>query len=109
MDKYLILIAGPTAVGKTQLSLSIAEQYKTDIISCDSRQFYKEMCIGTAVPNANELSKIKHHFIQNLSIEDNYSIGQFERDALAKIEALHKNNKVVIMVGGFGMYIDAVC
>ena len=109
MDKYLILIAGPTAVGKTQLSLSIAEQYKTDVISCDSRQFYKEMCIGTAVPNADELSKIKHHFIQNLSIEDNYSIGQFERDALAKIEALHKNNKVVVMVGGSGMYIDAVC
>ena len=109
MDKYLILIAGPTAVGKTQLSLSIAEQYKTDIISCDSRQFYKEMCIGTAVPNADELSKIKHHFIQNLSIEDNYSIGQFERDALAKIEALHKNKNVVVMVGGSGMYIDAVC
>lgn len=109
MDKYLILIAGPTAVGKTQLSLSIAEQYKTDIISCDSRQFYKEMCIGTAVPNADVLSKIKHHFIQNLSIEDNYSIGQFERDALAKIEDLHKNNNVIVMVGGSGMYIDAVC
>ena len=109
MDKYLILIAGPTGVGKTQLSLSIAEQYKTDIISCDSRQFYKEMCIGTAVPNAYELSKIKHHFIQNLSIEDNYSIGQFERDALAKIEALHKKNNLVVMVGGSGMYIDAVC
>ena len=109
MDKYLILIAGPTAVGKTQLSLSIAEQYKTDIISCDSRQFYKEMCIGTAVPNADELSKIKHHFIQNLSIKDHYSIGQFERDALEKIEALHKNNNAVIMVGGSGMYIDAVC
>ena len=109
MDKYLILIAGPTAVGKTQLSLSIAEQYKTDIISCDSRQFYKEMCIGTAVPNADELSKIKHHFIQNLCIEDNYSIGKFERDAIAKIKALHKNKKVVVMVGGSGMYIDAVC
>ena len=109
MDKYLILIAGPTAVGKTQLSLSIAEQYKTDIISCDSRQFYKEMCIGTAVPNADELSRINHHFIQNLSIKDNYSIGQFERDALAKIEALHKNNNAVVMVGGSGMYIDAVC
>ena len=109
MDKYLILIAGPTAVGKTQLSLSIAEQYKTDIISCDSRQFYKEMCIGTAVPKADVLSKIKHHFIQNLSIEDNYSIGQFERDALAKIEDLHKNNNVIVMVGGSGMYIDAVC
>ena len=109
MDKYLILIAGPTAVGKTQLSLSIAEQYKTDIISCDSRQFYKEMCIGTAVPSTDELSRIKHHFIQNLSIQDHYSIGQFERDALAKIEALHKNNNAVVMVGGSGMYIDAVC
>lgn len=109
MDKYLILIAGPTAVGKTQLSLAIADQYKTDIISCDSRQFYKEMCIGTAVPSGDELSRIKHHFIQNLSIKDNYSIGQFERDALAKIEALHKNNNAVVMVGGSGMYIDAVC
>ena len=109
MDKYLILIAGPTAVGKTQLSLSIAEQYKTDIISCDSRQFYKEMCIGTAVPSTDELSRIKHHFIQNLSIQDHYSIGQFERDALVKIEALHKNNNAVVMVGGSGMYIDAVC
>lgn len=109
MDKYLILIAGPTAVGKTQLSLSIAEQYKTDIISCDSRQFYKEMCIGTAVPSTDELSRIKHHFIQNLSIQDHYSIGQFERDALEKIEALHKNNNAVVMVGGSGMYIDAVC
>ena len=109
MDKYLILIAGPTAVGKTQLSLSIAKQYKTDIISCDSRQFYKEMSIGTAVPNTDELSRIKHHFIQNLSIEDNYSIGQFERDALAKIKTLHENNNVVVMVGGSGMYIDAVC
>lgn len=109
MVKYLILIAGPTAVGKTQLSLSIAEQYKTDIISCDSRQFYKEMCIGTAVPSTDELSRIKHHFIQNLSIQDHYSIGQFERDALVKIEALHKNNNAVVMVGGSGMYIDAVC
>lgn len=109
MDKYLILIAGPTAVGKTQLSILIAEKYKTDIISCDSRQFYKEMTIGTAVPSSNDLARVKHHFIQNLSIKDNYSIGQFERDALAKIDTLHKNNNVVVMVGGSGMYIDGVC
>ena len=75
MDKYLILIAGPTAVGNTQLSLSIAEQYKTDIISCDSRQFYKEMTIGTAKPTNKELSEANHHFINNISVEDKYSSG----------------------------------
>ena len=109
MKKKLITISGQTASGKTNLSIRLAQNLNCSIISCDSRQFYKEMCIGTAVPNTDELSRIKHHFIQNLSIEDNYSIGQFERDALAKIKALHKNNNVVVMVGGSGMYIDAVC
>ena len=109
MDKYLIVIAGPTAIGKTDLSLSVAKHYNTDILSCDSRQFYKEMNIGTAVPSIDERSQVKHHFIQNLSIEENYSVGQFERDAYAKIEELHKENNILIMVGGSGLYIDAVC
>lgn len=109
MQKYLIVVSGPTAIGKTALSLEIAKNYSAEIISCDSRQFYKEMSIGTAVPSKEELAKVKHYFIQNLSINDNYSVGQFERDALAKIEELHKASKVVVMVGGSGLYIDAVC
>jgi len=109
MNKYLIVIAGPTAIGKTELSLSVAKHYNTDILSCDSRQFYKEMNIGTAVPSIDERSQVKHHFIQNLSIEENYSVGQFERDALIKIEELHKEKNVLVMVGGSGLYIDAVC
>tara|TARA_B100000780_G_scaffold123637_1_gene86740 strand:+ start:4994 stop:5896 length:903 start_codon:yes stop_codon:yes gene_type:complete len=109
MQKYLIVVSGPTAIGKTALSLEIAKNYSAEIISCDSRQFYKEMSIGTAVPSKEELAKVKHHFIQNLSIKDNYSVGQFERDALAKIEELHKASNLVVMVGGSGLYIDAVC
>ncbi len=109
MEKYLIVIAGPTAIGKTDLSLSIAKKYNTDILSCDSRQFYKEMNIGTAVPSIDELAQVKHHFIQNLSIEQNYSVGKFELDALKKIEELHQTNDVIVMVGGSGLYIDAVC
>lgn len=109
MQKYLIVIAGPTAIGKTDLSLSIAKKYNTDILSCDSRQFYKEMRIGTAVPSQEELSQIKHHFIQNLSIANKYSVGKFEIDALKKIEELHKEKDVLVMVGGSGLYIDAVC
>jgi len=109
MEKYLIVIAGPTAIGKTDLSLSIAKKYATDILSCDSRQFYKEMNIGTAVPSIDELAQVKHHFIQNLSIEQNYSVGKFELDALKKIEVLHQTKDVIIMVGGSGLYIDAVC
>jgi len=109
MEKYLIVIAGPTAVGKTDLSISVAKHYNADIISCDSRQFYKEMKIGTAVPTTDELSQVKHHFIQNLSIQQSYSVGQFERDALAKIEELHREKDVIVMTGGSGLYVNAVC
>ena len=109
MQKYLIIVSGPTAIGKTTLSLDIAKNYNTEIISCDSRQFYKEMSIGTAVPTKEELADVKHHFIQNLSISENYSVGQFERDALVKIKELHQSSNVVVMVGGSGLYIDAVC
>ena len=109
MQKYLIVVSGPTAIGKTALSLDIAKNYSAEIISCDSRQFYKEMSIGTAVPSKEELAEVQHHFIQNLSISENYSVGQFERDALVKIKELHQSSNVVVMVGGSGLYIDAVC
>ena len=109
MKKHLIVIAGPTGIGKTNLAVNLAKYYQTEIISCDSRQFYKEMCIGTAVPTKSELEEVKHHFIQNLSIKDEYTVGEFEKDALTSIEALHQKNNVAIMVGGSGLYIDAVC
>lgn len=105
---FLITIVGPTAIGKTALSIQLAQHFNTAIISCDSRQFYKEMSIGTAVPSADELAAATHHFIQNRSVFDAYSVGQFERDALLKLEELFQKNKVVIMVGGSGLYVDAV-
>lgn len=103
----LITIVGPTAIGKTALSILLANHFKSDIISCDSRQFYKEMTIGTAVPEPEELAAAKHHFIQDRSIFNDYNVGQFERDALAKLENLFKENPVQIMVGGSGLYVDA--
>lgn len=109
MSKYLIVIAGPTGIGKSDLSIEIAKKYNADILSCDSRQFFKEMSIGTAVPTKKELEEVKHHFIQNISIEQEYSVGKFEIDALKKINEIHKTNEVVVMVGGSGLYIDAVC
>ncbi len=108
MDKYLITIVGPTAIGKTSLSIELAKHFNTEIISSDSRQFYKEMSIGTAVPDKNERSTIKHHFIQNISIHDSYSVGQFEKDAISKLDELFKKNNYVIMVGGSGLYTNAV-
>ncbi len=106
--KYLISVIGATAIGKTSLSIALAKYFKTEIISCDSRQFYKEMNIGTAVPNDEELKQIKHHFIQDRSIFDSYSVGDFERDAIIKLNELFKKYDIVIMVGGSGLYIDAV-
>ncbi len=106
---YLLVIEGPTAVGKTELSISIAKHFNTEIISCDSRQFFKEMVIGTAVPSEKNLREIQHHFIHHLSILNSYSVGQFEQDAIKKIKELHREHKIVIMVGGSGLYIDAVC
>ena len=107
--KYLIIIAGPTAIGKTSLSIDIAKHFQTEILSCDSRQFFKEMSIGTAVPNKEELAQVPHHFIHNLSIQNEYSVGMFERDVLLKIEELHQKFDVLVMVGGSGLYVDAVC
>ncbi|PZO29084.1 MAG: tRNA (adenosine(37)-N6)-dimethylallyltransferase MiaA [Flavobacteriaceae bacterium] len=109
MEKnYLITIIGPTAIGKTSLSIALAQHFNCDIISCDSRQFFKEMKIGTAVPSEEELVSATHHFIQNKSIFDNYSVGDFEKEALAKLDELFLKNNVQIMVGGSGLYVDAV-
>lgn len=107
-NKYLITIVGPTAIGKTALSIPVAQHFNTDIISADSRQFYKEMTIGTAVPSASELAAVQHYFIQNIAIEDNYSVGHFERDVINLLDQLYQNKDVLVMVGGSGLYVDAV-
>lgn len=104
----LITIVGPTAIGKTALSIQLARHFNTEIVSCDSRQFYKEMSIGTAVPDSIELASATHHFIQNRSITEDYNVGQFEKDALQKLAQLFKKHDIVIMVGGSGLYVDAV-
>ncbi|WP_439152370.1 tRNA (adenosine(37)-N6)-dimethylallyltransferase MiaA [Winogradskyella sp.] len=108
MTNILISIVGPTAIGKTALSIKLASHFNTEIISADSRQFYKEMYIGTAVPSAEELSAARHHFIQHKSITENYNVGDFERDAILKIAEIHKSNPMVVMVGGSGLYTKAV-
>jgi tRNA dimethylallyltransferase len=108
MPNYLITIIGPTAIGKTSLSVALAKKFGCDIISCDSRQFYKEMRIGTAVPSKEELDAANHHFVQNISIHEMYSVGQFEKDVLQKLDELFTQNKIQIMVGGSGLYVDAV-
>jgi tRNA dimethylallyltransferase len=105
---YLITIIGPTAIGKTALSIALAKQYHCEIISCDSRQFFKEMKIGTAVPSDEELSQATHHFIQNKSIFEEYTVGDFEKEAIAKLDELFTKNNIQIMVGGSGLYVDAV-
>jgi tRNA dimethylallyltransferase len=107
-QKYLISIVGATAIGKTSLSIKVAQHFKCPIISSDSRQFYKEMSIGTAVPTPLELSIAKHYFIQNRSIFEDYNVGQFEKDALLKLEEIFIDHDVVVLVGGSGLYLDAV-
>lgn len=106
--KYLITIIGPTAIGKTALSIKLAKQFNCEIISCDSRQFFKEMTIGTAVPSKEELDSAPHHFIQNKSIFENYTVGDFEREAIEKLDRLYKTNDYAILVGGSGLYVDAI-
>ena len=108
MDKYLISVVGPTAIGKTSLAIAIAQHFNTEIISADSRQFFKEMSIGTAVPSEAELAAAPHHFIQHKSIEENYSVGDFEREALHKLKHLFKVHDPLVMVGGSGLYVKAV-
>ncbi|MBX9887064.1 MAG: tRNA (adenosine(37)-N6)-dimethylallyltransferase MiaA [Flavobacteriaceae bacterium] len=106
--KYLITIIGPTAIGKTTLSILLANHYQCEIVSCDSRQFFREMTIGTAVPSKAELSAANHHFIQNKSINDPYTVGDFEKEAIATIDKLFQTNDYVILVGGSGLYVNAV-
>ena len=106
--KTLIAISGPTGVGKTALAISLANHFQTEIISCDSRQFYKEMSIGVARPSKEELSAARHHFISFLSIEEEYTAGMFSRDARAKIQELFQANEVVVVVGGSMLYMDAL-
>lgn len=108
MQKTLISIIGSTGIGKTKLAIEIAKHFGTEIISCDSRQFFKEMKIGTATPTDEELAQAKHHFIGHLSVQDYYSIGQYEEDALEKIEEIFEKNDFVVLVGGSMMYEKAV-
>jgi tRNA dimethylallyltransferase len=105
----LIVILGPTAIGKTALSINIAKYFNTEIISADSRQFYKELKIGAAPPSSEELNTIKHYFIGNLTLHDYYNVSIYEKDVLNILETIFKNNKIALMVGGSGLYIDAVC
>jgi len=105
----LIVIVGPTAIGKTHLSIEIAKKYQTEIISADSRQFFKELKIGTAPPSPLELETVKHNFISNISISDYYNVSKFEMEALEKISDIFSKNNYAILVGGSGLYINAVC
>ncbi len=108
MSQYLIIITGPTAVGKTALTIQLAQQLNTEIISCDARQFYRELNIGVARPSEEELAAVPHHFIGHRSIHDDYNAGQYAQDALAFLEEFHQKNQVAIMTGGSGLYIQAV-
>ncbi len=107
--KYLVVIAGPTAVGKTDIAIQLAKTWNSEVISADSRQFYDEMSIGTAKPDIQQLSEVKHHFIGHLSVHDYYNVSRFENDALQLVQHLFEKNSLVFMVGGSGLYIDAVC
>ncbi len=110
MDKkYLIVVGGPTASGKTSVAVEMAKHFKTEILSADSRQFYREMQVGTAKPSAEELAAVPHHFINSLNIGQAYSVGDFERDAIGLLEQLFRKKNVLVMAGGSGLYIRAVC
>ena len=108
-NKHLIVLAGPTASGKTATAIKLAKAFDAEIISADSRQFYKELSIGTAAPTAEELSQVKHHFVHNLSIEDKYDVADYEKDVLSYLKEYFKTKNVAVMTGGSGLFIDAVC
>ncbi|MCF8303920.1 MAG: tRNA (adenosine(37)-N6)-dimethylallyltransferase MiaA [Bacteroidales bacterium] len=108
-DKFLIVILGPTAVGKTSTSMELAKHFNTEILSADSRQFYQEMKIGTAAPSEEELQQVKHHFVHHLPLDAYYNVSQFEQDSLEVLGHIFRKRNTVIMTGGSGLYIDAVC
>lgn len=108
-EKMLIVIAGPTASGKTAAAIALAKSLNTEIISADSRQFYKEIPIGTAAPTPKELLEVKHHFIHNISVIEDYDVAQYEREALRVLKRLFRTHDQVVMTGGSGLFIDAVC
>lgn len=108
-SKYLIVIGGATATGKTALAIRLAQHFGTEILSADSRQFYREMSIGTAKPSAAELQAAPHHFIDSLSVTEEFSVGDFEREALATLERLFQSQDIAILVGGSGLFLQAVC
>ncbi len=108
MNRYLVSISGPTAVGKTDWAIRLAKHYRTEILSADSRQFYREMQIGTAVPAPEELRAVPHHFIQHIFVAEQYSVGDYRRDALKLMRDLFRRHSLLIMVGGSGLYMDAV-
>jgi tRNA dimethylallyltransferase len=109
MKKTLLVLAGPTAVGKTNCGITLARHFNTEIISADSRQIYRECTIGTAVPTPEELSRVRHHFIQVISVRETYNASMYEMQVLEKLERLFEKHDLVLMVGGSGLYIDAVC
>lgn len=108
-NKHLIVIVGPTAIGKTSLSIDLAHQLNCDILSADSRQFFRELAIGTAKPSQEEQNGIRHHFIDSLSIQEDYNVGNFEQDALDVLNEIYQQNDYAILAGGSGLYVDAVC
>lgn len=109
LDKYLIVVVGPTAIGKTALAVQLAKHFQTEVVSADSRQLFKEMSIGTAKPTPSEMEGIPHHFVDSHSIHEPYNAGRFERDALDCIAQIHSSKNVAILAGGSGLYVDAVC
>ena len=107
--KKLIVLAGPTGIGKTNLSLELAQEFNSEIISCDGRQFYQELNIGVAKPTQQQLNSVKHHFISHISIKKQYTVGDYEKEGLKKLNSLFKKNDTLFLVGGSGLYIDAIC
>ena len=107
--KTLFVIVGPTAIGKTAAAIKIAREFQTEIISADSRQFYRETNIGTAKPSAGELQEVRHHFINSHSITETFTVGDFEKESLKLIEKLFKSHNSIVLTGGSGLYVDAVC
>jgi tRNA dimethylallyltransferase len=108
MTNYLVVIVGPTAIGKTALSIKLANYFDTEIVSTDSRQIFKEMSIGTAVPTADELKAVKHHFIQSKSVFDSFNVGDYELESINLLDQLFQTNEVVVAVGGSGLYVNAL-